>query len=291
MDDQETDKLTFSYSEEMTKFTGNHMGLDQYGAGMVIGFSREGMAPRALGTYNLDVDAVDIDIAAIRTEAEKLAAAGYKRASAPPSFGMRCKTLEVKLGGYTMRNLFDADMSLPPELVPIEEAIGRLMDRAAKKPLATVALKLALSPGAVRVGDPLRVEIDVSNPGIYPADFVSPALFGADGPGSFRLNFWRWTGDPEDPGEYAWTLNLAGRELQVADHKTLSRTDPVQRLEPGTVLKLWTTVPLPRCKRARYLVELVYITPPRSGTVAHDRRMFGEFHADGVPLRVVWRKR
>jgi hypothetical protein len=205
--------------------------------------------------------------------------------------GMRIKGLDIDLGGYKAGGPFNADLPLPPELVLVEEALVRLRDRAAKKPLALVALKLTLSPGEVRVGEPLRIEIDVSNPGPYPADFVSPALFGADGPGSFRLNLWRPTGDPQDPEEYAWTLNLAGRELQVADHKTLSRKDPVQRLDPGTVLKVWTTVPLPRCKPDRYTVELVYITPPRSDTVAEDRRMFGEFHAEGVPLTVAKRKR
>jgi hypothetical protein len=258
---------------------------------LVVGYSISGMAARALGTYRIPVDAADADVAAIQKQVEKLASTGYQVTPKTPTFGMRRKVLDIKLGGYAAGSLFDADLPLPAELVPIEQVMVRLRDRAAAQPLATVALKVSLSPGELRVGDPLRIEIDVNNSGPYPSDFVSPALFGPNGPGSFRLNFWRLTGNPRDPEEYAWTLNLAGVELQVAEHRTLSRKDPVQRLDPGMLLKLWTTIPLPRCKRGRYMVELVYITPAGSGTVAEDRRMFGEFHADGVPLRVVWRKR
>jgi len=245
------------------------------------------MAARALGTYLLPVDGGDADVAAIRKEVQKLRAAGYKAmVSLVPD--QDSKSLKIWLDGYELNYIARADRPLPPELVPIENGILRIMDRAAKKPVAALAMKLALTPEKLRVGDPLRIEIEFSNPGYQPIDFLSPLTIVPAVFERFELNFVRLPINAKHPQGSGWCwLDLAGRELQVVDGGTLSRA-PV-RLDPGKVLKLSTTLPLPRCKRGTYMVELVYstISPPAPQPA---ERIFGELHTERVPLTVVWLK-
>jgi hypothetical protein len=286
IDNKSSGALTFWYSDDKTGPAKNGVTLDAKGAHMGIGYSTRGMAQRALGAYDLPVDGADGDVAAIRNEVQNLRAAGYKAmVSLVPD--QDSKSLKIWLDGYELNYIARADRPVPPELGPIENGIIRLMDRAAKKPVAALAMKLALTPEKLRVGDPLRIEIELSNPGYQPVDFLSPLTIVPAVFERFELNFVRLPINAKHPEGSGWCwLNLAGRELQVVDGGTLSRA-PV-RLDPGKVLKLSTTLPLPRCKRGSYMVELVYSTISPSPQPAE--RIFGELHTERVPLTVVWLK-
>lgn len=280
--------LTLWYSDDKTGPAKNGLVLDGKGAHVNIDYSTVGMAQRALGAYYLPVDGADADVAAIRNEVQKLHAAGYKPPSKPPIPDMNMKWLKIALDGYELNSLSPADQPLPPGLVPIENGILRIMDRAAKKPVAALAMKLALTPEKLRVGDPLRIEIELSNPGYQPIDFLSPLTIVPSAFERFELNFVRLPINAKHPEGSGWCwLNLAGRELQVVGGGTLSRA-PV-RLDPGKVLKLSTTLPLPRCKRGSYMVELEYSTISPSAPQPAER-IFGELHTERVPLTVVWLK-
>jgi hypothetical protein len=289
IDNKSSGALTFWYFDQKAGPAHNSLRLDEKGAlTMGIDYSTTGMAARALGTYLLPVDGGDADVAAIRKEVQKLRAAGYK--AVDPGFApdMDTKSLKIGLDGYELNYISPADQPLPPELVPIENGIIRLMDRAAKKPVAALAMKLALAPEKLRVGDPLRIEIELSNPGYQPVDFLSPLTIVPAVFERFELNFVRLPINAKHPEGSGWCwLNLAGRELQVVDGGTLSRA-PV-RLDPGKVLKLSTTLPLPRCKRGSYMVELVYSTISPSAPQPAER-IFGELHTERVPLTMVWLK-
>jgi hypothetical protein len=174
----------------------------------------------------------------------------------------------------------------PPELEAAEAAIETLMNRVLKHPVMVVAARASISPAVVRVGDSLKVSIEFENLGTHPVSFVSPASFKAGSTNTFRLNFWTATGDTDDPYDYAWTLDLTGHELLVGEHETLLSRGPLVTLGPHETLKTWTTLKLPRCKAAAYQAELIYNPVRPSAFDPKDVRIFGELHADLVPLTV-----
>jgi hypothetical protein len=282
--------LTLWYSDQKLGPISNGLTLDEKGAQVTIGYSAMGMAQRALGGYHLPLDGADADVAAIRNEVQKLHAAGYKAMiSLVPD--QDSKSLKIWLDGYELHYIAGADRPVPPDLVPIENGILRLMDRAAKKPVAALAMKLALTPKKLRVGAPLRIEIQFSNPGYQPVDFLSPVAIVPSAFERFRLNFWRLTISGKYSECWCWP-DLQGREFQVAGGGTLSRA-PV-RLEPGEARKISTTLRLPLWlwRPRRYMVQLVYatISPGHLVTEAGVVRIFGEFQTERVPLTVVWLK-
>lgn len=282
--------LSVSYSEQYTELLANHLSLVSSGVSVVIMYSTQGMAYRAIGGYHVPLDGGGAELATLKDQVDRLVRGREKPTSPPPAFGMHRRFLRAGIDGRSFQILLDVHDPIPAPVQPTVDAIHRLMEKVAHSPVLAVAARAELAPAKVSVGDDLKVSIEFQNVGSRPVLLVNPATFGR-GPSTLRINFWRPTGDADEPHDYEWTLDLTGRELLVAEHETLASRGPAIPLEPHAKLRTWTTVELPRCKPAAYHAELIYVASPPSHPAETEQRVFGELHADLVPMTVERRKK
>jgi hypothetical protein len=270
-----------SYTDPMTEHDSVMLGVDKKGAVFAFtSYSRPGMALRALGSYQLVVGADDPALRALADATHAIKASG--RAPAPLPMGRLAATIYLPDG----EKVFSVPKDAPPSPVErrFQEAAEQVIQRAATAPRAAIAMAARLGASEARRGDELMVTLTFKNPGKLAAHVPSPALAGKPPWKVLRLAFWKpVTVGSESTFAFETAVDLDG-EFLAGERKSVGAEPRLITVAPGASLAVSTRFRVPRLAPGTYQVEAYFVLARPPGD--RDAELFGEYHADPVPLVV-----
>lgn len=254
-----------------------------------IRYSAPGSPVRALGRYYKVVGESDADVLSVGALIRERHLLGGEVFTTALRYGGRYTLFVIEADGAKTTHMLNAKAPLPEPLGALEAKLLPLLARVgAEAPQRAVSVRLGLEPRAVAPGDELKVTLELSNAGPFPADIRNFAAFREGASDVLKLNLWTPPKAPGEDPDFAWALDLVGREWLFSERKALRAKDPYLKLPAHGSVTVWTTLRVPKTAPGPVAAELVFYSHVESEDERKNSDLVvGEYHADPVELRLL----